>query len=104
MAEFLACIEGLALASDMLIQRIRLESDYANVIKNLTSDGMGSYGQIIREIKVGRRRFEGVEFVLENHNVQYSASSLLAAQFRISLVGMFGYWLNLQYRCIMHAR
>ena len=52
-AESLACREGLALARDLLIRRFRLASNCANMVKNLTGDGMGSDGQIIKEVKAG---------------------------------------------------
>lgn len=55
--EALACKKDLALASDLLIQKFRLASDCASVIKNLQGAGMSSYGQVIRKINAGRGRF-----------------------------------------------
>jgi hypothetical protein len=70
------CREGPALASDLLIRRFRLASYCANVVKNLTGDGMGSYGQIIREIMAGGRSFEAVELVHENRQANNDAHFL----------------------------
>jgi hypothetical protein len=70
------CREGLALASDLLIRRFRLASDCANVVKNLIGAGMGSYGQIIREIMAGGRSFEAMEFVHENQQANNDAHLL----------------------------
>jgi len=43
-AEALACREGLALASDLLIQNLRLACDCTVVIKK--PEGRGSYGRL----------------------------------------------------------
>ena len=41
--EVLACREGLALASDLLFQKVRVASDCLNAIRSLQEDGMGLY-------------------------------------------------------------
>jgi hypothetical protein len=49
--EALACREGLDLASDLLLTKFRVASDCLNMIKSLESEGWGSYGHIVQEIK-----------------------------------------------------
>jgi len=49
--EAIACKEGLALASDLMVQHFRLASDNVNVIRGIKEDGMAVHGHIIREIK-----------------------------------------------------
>ncbi|GJN07955.1 hypothetical protein PR202_ga25833 [Eleusine coracana subsp. coracana] len=61
----IACKEGLALASDLAMQKFRLACDSANVIKSLRESGMGAYGHIVREIKARARDFTVSEFVHE---------------------------------------
>lgn len=63
--EALACREGLALASDLLLRSFRLASDNANVIRSIKEPGMGVYGHIVREIKARTGDFQVVDFVHE---------------------------------------
>ncbi|GJN10662.1 hypothetical protein PR202_ga28775 [Eleusine coracana subsp. coracana] len=51
--EVLACREGLALAADLGFRKIRIASDCLSLVKNIQGDGMGAYGQIVKEIKRG---------------------------------------------------
>jgi len=44
--EILACREGLALASDLLISKARVASDCVNAVNSLQGEGMGQYGPI----------------------------------------------------------
>ena len=86
-AEALACREGLALASDLLIQKLTLASYCTVVIKNLKGGAaMGVYGPVIREIRTGKEAFESVEFVHENRRFNGEAHSLA----RSSLYNSFG--------------
>jgi hypothetical protein len=41
----------MSLASDLLLRRIRLASDCANVVQSIHEEAMGTYGQVVREIK-----------------------------------------------------
>ena len=52
-AEVIACREGLALASDLMLTSFRLASDCANAIRSMAGTGMGPYGQVVKEIKEG---------------------------------------------------
>ena len=46
-AKALAYREGLALAKDIHVQKLRLASDCANVIRNIKGGSMGTYSQIV---------------------------------------------------------
>jgi hypothetical protein len=63
--EVLACREGLALASDLLVQKARVASDCLNAVRSLQEDGMGRYGPITREIKASMTSFLKIDFVHE---------------------------------------
>jgi hypothetical protein len=45
--EAMACREGLTLAVDLMLQKLRLVTDCASVVKSIAGEGMGIYGQII---------------------------------------------------------
>lgn len=81
--EPIACREGLALAADLLLRKFRLASDCANAVKNIHGEGFGTYGPIVKEIKVTSATFAHVEFVHERrslnvdaHRIAKSATSL----------------------------
>jgi hypothetical protein len=61
--EVIACQEGLALASDLALRGIKVDSDNNNVVRNIFGVGMGPYGQIVHEIRSSSRAFELCEFV-----------------------------------------
>jgi hypothetical protein len=42
--EALACREGMSLASDLLLRRVRLANDYANVVHSIHEEAMGTHG------------------------------------------------------------
>lgn len=71
--EALACREGLALASDLLLRKFRLASDNANVIRSIGESGMGAYGHVVREIKARTTEFQIVEFVHEKRESNVDA-------------------------------
>ena len=48
--EAIACREGLALASDLGLQKLQLASDCANVVRSIRDNGLGQYGHIVQEI------------------------------------------------------
>jgi hypothetical protein len=64
----MACREGLALAADLMLQKLRLATDCASIVKSIAGEGMGIYGQIIQEVKARRNNFTRVEFVHEHHD------------------------------------
>jgi len=49
--EAVACRESLALASDLLLQKIRVAYDNITVVRNIRGKGFGSYGHVIQDIK-----------------------------------------------------
>jgi hypothetical protein len=64
--EALAVREGLNLAQDLLLTKVRLASDCLSVINALKEENWGSYSQILQEIKRTSRDLEEVSFVHEN--------------------------------------
>jgi ribonuclease HI len=66
--EAMTCIEGLALAADLMLQKLRLAMDCASVVKSIAGEGMRIYGQIIQEVKARRNDFTRVEFVHEHRD------------------------------------
>ena len=69
-AEAMAYREGLALATDLSLQKIRIATDCANVVMNIHGPGMGLYGHIIRE------NFQVVNFIHENRKSNEDAHRL----------------------------
>lgn len=63
--EVVAVKEGLALASNLSMQRLRLASDNINVIRSLLGAGLGRYGHIVQETKAREAEFSVVDFVHE---------------------------------------
>jgi hypothetical protein len=63
--ETIACREGMALASDLVLQKIRVTCDCMNAVKSIHGEGKGLYGSIVKEIKATKASFLHVEFVLE---------------------------------------
>ncbi|TVU50666.1 hypothetical protein EJB05_02045 [Eragrostis curvula] len=64
--EAIAYREGMALASDLVLQNFRLASDNSSVIRRIREGmGMGPYRHIVREILARARDFRRTEFVHE---------------------------------------
>ena len=76
MAEAMACHEGMALASDLVLQKFKLASDCLNVVRNLQGTAMGAYGHIIREIKARAEDFTEVRFTHEGREANEDAHRL----------------------------
>ncbi|TVU13714.1 hypothetical protein EJB05_37134, partial [Eragrostis curvula] len=74
--EAIACKEGLALASDLIMEQFRLACDGANVMKSIKEAGMGPYGHIVQEIRARARYFVKVDFVYENRASNVDAHNL----------------------------
>ncbi|XP_066347900.1 uncharacterized protein [Miscanthus floridulus] len=75
-AEALACREGLALSSDLMLQKVRIAANCTNIVKNMHGPGMTPYGHIIREIKSCMASFALVEVVYESRNSNGDAHRL----------------------------
>jgi hypothetical protein len=67
------------------MQQFRLASDYNNVIKSLTGDGMGYYGHIVQEIKARAGSFRCVDFVHESRNSNVDAHNVARSSLPLSL-------------------
>jgi ribonuclease HI len=72
----LACQEGLNLALDLLLMRIRVASDCQNLIRNLDGEEKGPYGHIIMELKAWSADFETIQFVHEGRSANINAHTL----------------------------
>jgi hypothetical protein len=55
----------MALASDLVLQKIRVACDCINAVKSIHREGMGLYGSIVKEINTTKASFLHVEFVHE---------------------------------------
>lgn len=83
-AEAIACTEGLALASDLMLQNFRLASDCENVIRSLKGVGMRVYGHVVQEIKARAGSFGRVEFVHECRGPNVDAHCLARDAVRLA--------------------
>ncbi|RLM55077.1 hypothetical protein C2845_PM10G12060 [Panicum miliaceum] len=63
MMETIACREGLSLASDLQLNRVKLASDCANVVWSILEEAMGSYGHVVWEIKARMADFQEFEII-----------------------------------------
>lgn len=86
LAEVQAClVEGLALASDLMLQKFRLASDCLNVVRSLQGAGMGPYGHVVQEIVAGVRGFTETQIVHEHRESNGDAHSLAKSSMYESL-------------------
>ena len=76
MLEAMACREGMSLAADLYFQSFRLATDCINVVRSLEGEGMGSYGQIVREIKARTADSREVQFAHEGRTTNVDAHNL----------------------------
>lgn len=75
--EVLAFKEGLALANDLALRRVRMASDCANAVRSVAQDTRGAYSQIIQEIKTDATWFQAMEFVHERRESNHDAHVLV---------------------------
>jgi hypothetical protein len=68
--------EGLALANDLSLRRVRIASDCANAVRSLAYDILGVYSHIVKEIKADPASFQGMEFVHEKREANHDAHVL----------------------------
>ena len=71
--EAIACREGLALAQDIQVTRVRLACNNANVISSINQGSNGVYGQIVMEIQEESKSLESVEFIHERRSTNIDA-------------------------------
>ena len=79
--EAIGCREGLALASDLAVRKIRLATDNISVVRNIKSGSKGVYAHIVEEIRVRVGAFMSAEFVHKGlakaHNLASSVYCVL---------------------------
>ena len=75
-AEVMACREGLALATDLMLTSVRLASDCANAVKIMEGRNISPYGQIVKEIQTRAHDFLLIDFVHENRKSNVDAHTL----------------------------
>ena len=93
-AEAMACREGLVLASDLDLQKIRIAMDCVNVVKSIHGQSMGLYGHIVREIKAGAARYVDTQFVHEGWNSNSDVHRLAKSSF-YKVIGRYVFFLLL---------
>jgi ribonuclease HI len=64
----LACREGLSVAADILLQRVRVTTDCQNMIRSIEGAGRGSYGHLVQELNARRNDLQMVQFVHEGRS------------------------------------
>lgn len=64
--EAIACREGLALVSDLALQKFQLASNNANMIRSLQVVNLEAYGQILQEMTARSKEFRKRDFVHES--------------------------------------
>ena len=74
--EAIACREGLALASDLAVRKIRLATDNISVVRNIKSGSKGVYAHIVEEIRARAGGFVCAEFVHEGRASNVDAHNL----------------------------
>lgn len=84
--EAIACREGLASASDIVLQNFRLSCDNISVVRGINGGSMGLYGQVVKEIKERPRDFRITEFVHETRTSNVDAHNLARSSV------LFCYW------------
>jgi hypothetical protein len=74
--EVLACREGLALASDLGLQRFRMASDCINAVRSIQEGSLGSCGNMIKEIRFILSTFVEAELVHKGRDANVDADRL----------------------------
>jgi hypothetical protein len=80
--EAIACREAIALAEDLNLQHFVVASDCKQVVDDIARGSQGTYGVIIREIKLRSQPFQ-CSFTFESRAVNIEAHKL--AKFSLSL-------------------
>ena len=97
--EAIACREALALAEDLNIHRIVISSDSKQVVRDIKSGNLGTYGTVIKEIHSRALHFM-CDFMYECRRCNVEAHSL--AKHLLSLGPGRHVWLGQSFnpRCI----
>ncbi|CAN6270926.1 unnamed protein product [Urochloa humidicola] len=83
--EAMACREGMALASDLLLQRVRMASDCNNVVRSFNEGMMGPYGHVIMDIRARQGDLYHFELVHESRRSNFEAHGLARSSLYASL-------------------
>ena len=88
--EILACREGLALASDLLISKARVASDCVNAVNSLQGEGMGQYGPLLERSRRPRQIFKRSSSSMKEGSLIRKHTSWQGAPSMIHSAAMFG--------------
>jgi hypothetical protein len=83
--ESLACREGMALANDLLLQKVRMASDCHNVVCSFSEEAMGPYGHVIRDIRARLSEFQYFNLIHESRRSNHDAHGLARSSLYASL-------------------
>lgn len=97
--EAMACREGLALASDLLLRHIRLATDCLGVVRSLREEGMGPYTLFGRS-KREALRSNPLSSSMKEGGPTPTHITLPRVQFTPMLEGMCGCYRRLRALCI----
>ena len=89
----IACREGMALASNLRADGLRLASDCLNVVKSIQQGGLRIYRQVIREINARKAAFSSVKFVHERRDSNTDAYKIARSSIHVE-VGRHVWFLN----------
>jgi hypothetical protein len=64
------------LTKDLLLRRLVIASDCANVVRSIKGEAMGLYGQIVQEIKAVVKNSQFIRFVHERREWNMDAHGL----------------------------
>jgi hypothetical protein len=93
--ESIACREALSLVADLGLSRLYVASDCKQVVEDIANGSFGTYGSIIKEIKIRSDHFEEYKFVFEGRASNFEAHNL--ARHVLNLEGGRYIWLGLTY-------
>ena len=85
MLEAIACREGMAVAADLLLHRLKVATDCINVVRSLEGEGLGAYRHIVREIKARAGDFREVQFAHEGRQANVDAHNLARSSLYLGL-------------------
>ena len=81
-----ACREGVSLARDLHLTKAKMASDCQNVIRRIIGgDKLGTYGQLVREIKETIGEFQTFEFGHEGRTTNVDAHNLARSSISLDI-------------------
>lgn len=91
--EAIACAEALALAEDCGIHKIKVASDFLNLVKNIKENPRCSYMMTLRDIQERAKAFDPEKFLHEGSDCNVEAHNLATLELLV-LLGMAGTFLT----------